>query len=155
MRTTKKPMLVLGWREWVALPDLGIRRLKAKLDTGARSSAVHADDVERFRHRGQDWVRFHVVTDTVHRVRRVPGEARLLDERVVRSSGGHESHRYVIDTHLEIAGWQWPIELTLAERPSMSFRMLIGRQALSGHVLIDSSHSYLAGRPPRRRRGTA
>jgi len=144
--------MILGWREWVALPDLGIHAIRAKLDTGARSSALHVADIEPFRRSGAEWVRFTIVQDT--RVRRPPivARARVEDERVVRDSGGHEHLRIVIRTTLDVAGWRWPIDLTLASRGPMSFRMLLGRQGLSGRAVLDPAHSYLAGRPATLRR---
>lgn len=141
--------MVLGWREWVSLPGLRLPRIRAKLDTGARSSALHVTDVEPFRRARADWVRFRVVTDRGQRGDRTV-EAHAVDERIVRDSGGKEHLRVVIETVVSIAGWDWPIELTLASRSEMSFRMLLGRQALSGRVIVDPSHSYLAGRPPRK-----
>jgi hypothetical protein len=115
----------IGWREWVALPDLGVGRVKAKIDTGARSSALHAFAVERVRRRGKDLVRF------------------------ARSSNGVHAVRPVILTRLELLGDAWPIELTLASRDEMGFRMLLGRQAMRGRFLIDPGRSYMAGKPGR------
>ena len=149
----RRPAIVLGWREWVALPDIGVPVIKAKLDTGARSSSLHVESTRTFKRDGHEWVRFLAVTDLTGRDAAVRAEAPVVDERMVRSSAGHEELRIVIETRVEIAGWNWEIDLTLAARPeTMSFRMLIGRQGLSGHALIDPSHSYLAGRPPARRR---
>src|SRR5438045_1317679 len=118
----------IGWREWVALPDLGVARIKAKIDTGARSSALHAFAVERFRRRGHDMVRF-----AIHALQRsnrseVVAEAEMVEERLVTSSNGVHALRPVILTHLELLGERWPIELTLASRDAMGFRMLLGRQ---------------------------
>jgi hypothetical protein len=140
----------IGWREWVALPDLGVTRIKAKIDTGARSSAIHAFGLEHFRRRGHDIVRF-----TIHPLQRsnkrvVIAEAEMVDERIVRSSNGVHALRPVIITRLEILGESWPIELTLASRDEMGFRMLLGRQAIRSRFLIDPGRSYLAGRPLRK-----
>ena len=140
----------IGWREWVALPDLGVTRIKAKIDTGARSSALHAFDLERFRRRGHDMVRFAIHTLQRSSKRIIVAEADMLDERNVRSSNGVHALRPVILTRVELLGESWPIELTLATRDEMGFRMLLGRQAVRGRFLIDPGRSYLAGRPPKK-----
>ncbi len=145
--------LLLGWREWIALPDLEVPRIKVKLDTGARSSALHAFDLERYREAGADRVRFVVHPLQRDTRRTIVASAELLDERVVRNSGGGEELRPVIATTLELMGQRWPIELTLARRDVMGFRMLLGRQALRGRAVVDPGRSYLAGRrKPRRAR---
>lgn len=141
------PHPVAGWREWVGLPALGVEAMKAKLDTGARTSAVHAYDVEQFRARGRDRVRF-----VLHPMQRdakseVAAEAWVLDRREVRSSSGHSTTRWVIETTLQLGSASWPIELTLASRDQMGFRLLLGRQALRGRVLVDPGRSYVLSRP--------
>jgi hypothetical protein len=135
---------VVGWREWVALPDLGIDRIKAKIDTGARSSSLHAYDMKRFRRRGASMIRFKV-----HPIQRefrtvVEAEAELVDLRKVRSSSGVQTLRPVIATHLEMGDRTWSIEITLVRRDAMGFRMLLGRQALRGHALVDPGRSFLS-----------
>jgi hypothetical protein len=141
---------VLGWREWCSLPDLGVPRVKAKIDTGARSSSLHAFDVEMLKRRGQRFVRFKVHPRQRNDTDLIAAEAEVLDLRSVRSSNGEVAERPVIVTHIEILGERWPIELTLANRDAMGFRMLLGREALRRRFLIDSGKSYLAGRyrPP-------
>ncbi len=140
----------IGWRVWVALPELGVTRIKAKIDTGARSSALHAFDLEHFRRRGHDMVRFAIHTLQRSRKRVIVAEAEMMDERIVRSSNGVHALRPVILTQVELLGESWPIELTLASRDEMGFRMLLGRQAVRGRFLIDPGRSYLAGRPPKK-----
>ena len=148
---TKKasPPNVLGWREWVTLPALGIDRIKAKLDTGARTSSLHAFGLSDFVRDGVEMVRFEI-----HPVQRsarsaVKAEAKILDRRFVRSSTGHKELRRVISTILRIGADEWPIELTLTRRDEMGFRMLLGRQALRGRVVVDPGRSYRSGREPK------
>jgi hypothetical protein len=140
----------VGWREYLALPELGVRRIKAKIDTGARSSALHAFNVERFRRGGKILVRFAIHPLQRSHKKVVVAEAEMIDERVVRSSNGVHDLRPVIATTVELLGQAWPIELTLAARDAMGFRMLLGRQALIGRFLIDPGRSYVAGRPKRK-----
>ena len=136
----------MGWREWVALPDLNLPAIKAKIDTGARTSALHAFKVERIKSNGCDAVRFSLHPIQRNREIVIKCEAPLLDERSVCNSGGVWEKRYVIQSHLSIGGRQLPIEITLTDRDNMRFRMLIGRQALQQYdnLLIDPSRSYLA-----------
>ena len=139
-------ILTLGWREWVALPGLDIPAIKAKLDTGARTSALHAYRVEPFIRGGVQQVRFWL-----HPLRRNLGierccEAPVLDRRVVRDSGGHADLRYVIATPVRIGTHQWDIEITLTNREDMLFRMLLGRTAMAaGAITVDPSISYVFG----------
>jgi hypothetical protein len=134
----------------VGLPDLGIAFVKAKVDTGARSSALHAFDVETFTRRGKEMVRFKVHPRQRDSTRTIGAEAEVRDRRHVRSSGGHRTLRPVIETTLELCGESWPIELTLVSRDAMGFRMLLGRQAIRRRLVVDPGRSFLAGRPPRR-----
>jgi hypothetical protein len=145
-------LAVLGWREWVALPDFGIPHIKAKVDTGARSSSLHAFDIETFDQQGRTFVRFTVHPRQRSAVGTVVAEAEVLDFRTVRSSSGKAAMRIVIVTHVSLLGRTWPIELTLANRDAMGFRMLLGREAIRGRMLVDPGSSYHGGRPPRRRK---
>jgi hypothetical protein len=138
--------LLLGWREWIELPMLGLTRIKAKVDTGARTSTLHAFYVDTFHRNGQRHVRFGV-----HPIQRrtdivIHAEAVVVDERRVMDSGGHREDRFVIRTPLILAGREWPIEITLTNRETMLFRMLLGRTALSGHASVDPGRSFLTGR---------
>ncbi len=138
---------ICGWREWASLPGLGIGAIKAKLDTGAKTSALHAWDLDAYEVDGRPWVRF-----CVHPLHRADGSvarcsAPLCDRRWVTNSGGTSERRYVISTHLRIGAESWPIELTLTNREQMGFRLLIGREAMRGHLIVDPNSSYRAGKP--------
>jgi hypothetical protein len=144
----REPDRTIGWREWVALPDLGVRRIKAKIDTGARSSALHAFDIEMLPE-GRQTVRFTIHPLQRNIVRTVVAEAPLIDERLVRNSGGKEELRPVVETTVELMGQRWPIEITLTRRDVMGFRMLLGRQAIRRGWLVNPGRSYFGGRPVR------
>ncbi len=146
------PRPVIGWREWLSLPDLGIPWIKAKVDTGARSSAIHASRIEVFRRRKRDWVRFEVHPIQRSLEKTVVAEAPLLDLRHVKSSTGRAEERHVIETTVRLLDETWPIELTLAARDQMGFRMLLGRQAVRRRFYVDPGSSFYAPRPKRRKR---
>lgn len=135
---------VLGWREWVELPDLGLSHIKAKVDTGARSSCLHAFELELFQRDGADWVRFKVHPEQGNEQKVVECEAKILDRRSVRDSGGHSEERVVILTTLQVGEWADKIEMTLTSRDNMRFRMLMGRTSISkAGFVVDPSHSYV------------
>ncbi|MCP1676603.1 hypothetical protein J2T57_003774 [Natronocella acetinitrilica] len=148
MQGEREPLLV-GWREWGSLPVLGIQAIKVKVDTGALTSALHAIHVHRFTENGRERVRFDV-----HPLQRrsdvtVRCEADLVGERLVRSSSGHHEERPVIRTPILIGGRQWIIDITLTNRDSMGFRMLLGRRAMRRRIIVDPSHAFLCAQPQR------
>ncbi len=144
--------LVIGWREWVRLPDLGIQRVKAKIDTGARSSSLHAFDIEAFQRGRKTFVTFKVHPLQRNSKRTVECEAEVLDFRKVKSSTGHAQERPVIRTSIDVLGETWQIDLTLANRDSMGFRMLLGREAVRGRFLVDAGKSFYAGKPAKKKK---
>lgn len=155
MRRSKKTSKIVGWREWVALPDLGVDRIKAKIDTGARTSALHAFRIKRFKKDGQKYVSFYVHPIQRRRRPEVYCEAPLVDERVVTSSNGARQKRCVIETRMKLGSRTWPVEITLSDRDEMTFRMLIGRQALRRRLTVDPGSSYLISAPrPQQTRDT-
>ncbi|MEO5339074.1 MAG: ATP-dependent zinc protease [Magnetococcus sp. MYC-9] len=134
---------VIGWREWVGLPALGVARIKAKMDSGARTSALHGIDIEPFRKEGVRWVRFKLhPRQHSHEPEQICA-APLVGRRAIRNSGGGKSYRYVIMTILRIGHQEWPIELTLTNRDRMGFRLLIGRTAIRKRFLVDPGASFL------------
>ena len=143
---------LIGWREWVGLPDLGIKSIKAKVDSGARSSSLHAFDIETFDVNGHAWVRFKVPPLQRREDKIVSVESPVLEMRKVRSSSGKATLRPVISTHVSLLGVTWPVELTLADRTKMKFRMLLGRQAFRQRFLLDAGRSYYGGKPKRKKK---
>ncbi|CAM5559069.1 ATP-dependent zinc protease family protein [Rhodanobacter lindaniclasticus] len=133
-------LVILGWRERLALPGLGIAQLKAKLDTGARSSSLHVDTLETFRRGGDVWLRF-----SLHPGRRqsvVQAEARALDRRMVTDTGGRRTERWFIRSEVQLAGVRFSVDINLTDRRHMLFPLLLGRTALAGRFIVDPSLSY-------------
>lgn len=142
---------IIGWREWVGLPDFGIQKIKVKVDTGARSSSLHAFDLQQFERDDQTWVRFQIQPIQRKTTKTDPIEVPVLEFRYIRSSTGKATKRPVIITNVELLGVSWPVELTLARRDKMGFRMLLGRQAVRQRFLVDPGSSYYGGRPARKK----
>lgn len=143
------PKAIVGWREWVGLPQAGVEWMKAKIDTGARSSSIHAFDLDAHLRDGAEWVRFSIhpwqKSDDDHVELTLP----VLDRRDVRSSNGQVEQRYAVAMDVTLAGRTITTEMTLSNRDEMGFRMLVGREALERGFLVDSSLSYAGGRPKR------
>ncbi|MBK8815503.1 MAG: ATP-dependent zinc protease [Methylococcaceae bacterium] len=147
---TEPPLIhlpMLGWREWVALPEFGITQIKAKIDTGARSSALHTVDMEPYQLDGKNWLMFTVETKQKQTGQLIECHAPIKDRRVVSDSGGHKQRRYVIETPLVFGQHLIQAEITLTNRDSMRFRMLLGRTAMNKVFIIDPHASYLQGKP--------
>jgi len=138
---------ILGWREWAALPELGIDQIKAKIDTGARSSAIHAFTIEPYSKGGAPWVMFAVHPVQHDSLTVVECHAPVLDQRVVSDSGGHKQNRYVIESQLVLGANRVTAEMTLTNRDSMLFRLLVGRTAMNSRFIIDPAASFLQGKP--------
>ncbi|MDD5461141.1 MAG: ATP-dependent zinc protease [Methylococcales bacterium] len=139
--------LMLGWREWVALPELNIPRIKAKIDTGARSSALHAFVIDPYRKGGQRWIMFAIHPRQKHTDVSIECHAPIKDRRLITDSGGHKQRRYVIETQLILGPSLITAEMTLTNRDGMLFRMLIGRTTMNSRFIIDPGASYLQGKP--------
>lgn len=143
---TKKPRRfkpAVGWREWCALPGLGIKKVKCKVDTGAKTSTLHAFDVEVHKKQGREIVTFKVCPLQRNTRSVVYCEATLLEWRYITDSGGRRTLRPVIRTWLDLGGMIKEIEMTLIARDEMGFRMLLGREALRGTWVVDPSKSFL------------
>lgn len=144
------PRLVVGWREWVAFPEIGLPAVRCKVDTGATTTALHASHIEPFRRGGARWARF-TVSPFFRRHRRVlvVCEAPVVDERTITSSSGHADTRLVVGLTLRlgvrVGSPEWPIEVSLADRRTMRFPMLLGRGAMAGRLLVDPAASFRLG----------
>jgi hypothetical protein len=139
----KRTLKLIGWREWVTLPELGITNIKAKIDTGARTSALHAFALRPFIEDGKDRIAFdiHPVQNNIDIV--MTCTADIIDKRWVTDSGGHSEERFVICTPMTLGNQTWPIEITLTERDSMLFRMLLGRSAIRKRFAVNPARSFL------------
>ena len=150
-RTTFPRPDIIGWRETIALPKFGIRRMNAKIDTGARTSALHAVEQERFERDGEPWVRFRIPVPG-RQGRRVV-QAKITDERDVKNTGGIPERRLIVSTTLLLGRHRWRIETSLADRAKMEFDMILGRTAIRRRgVLVDCGRSWLTVLPDEERR---
>lgn len=138
--------LLIGWKEWCALKGLGIKSLKAKIDTGARTSSLHAENITPFLQDGESYVSFQVFPFQNNTIRVVNCQAKVIDERMIMSSNGQKELRYIIKTPITLGPKTWDIELSLSNRDPLKFRMLLGREALQGLVIIDPEITFFQGR---------
>lgn len=150
-RRRERELLRIGWREWLRLPALGVDLIKAKVDTGARTSALHADELELFETDEGPRVRFVIHPRQRSHEGAVVATADVQEMRRITSSNGVAQLRPVIETTIDLGGIEWPIELTLTSRDVMGFRMLLGRQAIRGHALVDPGRSFLTRKGPARK----
>jgi len=141
---------IIGWREWVSLPNLHIEKIKAKVDTGARTSALHAFALKPFEENGKKKISFDIHPFQHNTEDVISVTADVVDKRMVTDSGGHEEERYVIETPITIAGQTWSIEITLTERENMLFRMLLGRSALRKRFIVNPARSFVTTKAHKR-----
>ena len=144
--TKESGVTSIGWREWVALPDLGLPAIKAKIDTGARTSALHAFLIEPYQEAGIEMLRFLIHPIQRNQEFQVECHCPVFDVREVTDSGGHREMRYVVQSNVTIGNGNWPIELTLTNRDTMSFRMLLGRKAMEERFVVNPGASYINGK---------
>jgi hypothetical protein len=146
------PKPTIGWREWVRLPELGVEAIKVKVDTGARTSSLHAFGLKEVERDGAPYVRFTIHPEQKRSHPTIHVELPLLARRRVRDSGGKTEMRPVVETAVELLGQRWPMEVTLTRRDAMGFRMLLGRQAIRGRFTVDPGRSFVGGKRIRKKR---
>jgi hypothetical protein len=150
--TRKQPPLVIGWREYVDLPTLGLTNLKAKIDTGARTSALHAEQISHIRRDEADWVRFHTRFDD--EARDIWVECPIHGVRWIKNTSGIPEERIIVRTHFKIADRLWTIDLSLTDRANMTYRMIVGRNALANHgIAVHTRRSHLTNHPAHAQKG--
>lgn len=145
MKISQQKLLV-GWNEWCNLSKLGLPAIKAKIDTGAKTSALHAFNIRALIKNKKKYVYFQIHPLQGSKTFTKECKALVIDERYITSSNGHKEFRYVISTPLTLGDQTWDIELTLSNRDPLTYRMLLGREALDGRVVIDPSHKLLLGK---------
>jgi len=146
LKTRKQKKTQVGWREWIGFPELGVDRIKAKLDTGARTSVIHAFRIQKVDDEDEPRVEFYLHPVQRRRNPEYRCIAQIVDERTVKSSNGESETRYVIITPMRMGEHIWPVEVTLSDRDQMGFRMLVGRSAIRGRCIVDPGSSFLLGR---------
>lgn len=147
--------LLVGSLETCDLPKLGITHLHMRVDTGAKTSSLHVDNIEEFERDGKAWITFDIHPDIHHVEQVVRREARIKSRRRIKSSNATQQRRYVVETTLSMGGYSWPIELTLTDRSEMSYLMLLGRQGMKGRLIVDPELKYCLGEPERPARKAA
>lgn len=145
-RKPKRERVTLGWREWLALPDLGVDKILAKVDTGAKTSALHTFYIDAFEREGQRWLRFGLHPNRHSDRKAIHCEAPLKEKRDVTDSGGHTENRYVIDTTFRLGDEEFKGEVTLTNRDNMKYRILLGRNCLRRRFVVDPARSYRLGK---------
>ena len=148
----KTPKSIIGWREWVSLPSLGVKMIKAKVDTGARSSSLHSFDDKFFKRNGKEYVKFKIYPNQRDSKNVVETTARVIEYRNIKSSNGQVSKRPVILTKIELLDQVWETEVTLSNRDEMGFRMLLGRETFRGKMLVDANKSYYSKKPAKKKK---
>ena len=143
--------IILGWREWLALPQFGIAAIRAKIDSGARTSSLRVESLEEYHRHGHTWLRFSVLTGRRGRAP-ITCEAPATDRRTVTDSSGHRATRWFIQTEFELGGRHWHAEINLTSRRDMLYPLLLGRNALGGRFVIDPGSAYRCGKPAHRKR---
>lgn len=138
--------ITLGWREWLDLPDLGANNVLAKIDTGAKTCALHTFYIDDFYREGAQWIRFGLHPNRHSDKLAVHCEARVKEKRDVTDSGGHTENRYVIETLMQLGGELFAAEVTLTNRDNMKYRFLLGRNALRRRFVVDPAKSYRLGK---------
>ncbi|MEJ2114863.1 MAG: RimK/LysX family protein [Gammaproteobacteria bacterium] len=148
LKTTE--LSVIGWREWVSLPNLKVDQIKCKVDTGAKTSALHAYFIEPFKKSGTEYIRFGLHPLQKSSKKELICTSKVFDQRTVTDSGGHREMRYVIFTQIKLNRHIIEAEVTLTDRDSMTFRMLLGRDAIKNHFIVNPARSYLIGKKKKR-----
>lgn len=138
--------ITLGWREWLTLPDLGVDKILAKVDTGAKTSALHTFYIDAFERNGEKWLRFGLHPNRYSDREVVHCEAPVKEKRDVTDSGGHIENRYIIDTTFQVGSERFTAEMTLTNRDNMKYRILLGRNALRRRFVVDPARSYRLGK---------
>jgi len=146
---SQRDPIIIGWREWLALPQLGIAAIKAKIDTGARTSSLHVDTLETSERDGRTWLRFSVAASGRRHAPLIACEAPATAQRMVTDSGGHATQRWFIRTRIELGGECFDAEINLTNRRNMLFPMLLGRSALGHRFILDPAAAYRCGKPAR------